>query len=177
MLQLLPAHERNWVATALATDSDLRASLSEFFRKAGPAFFPSVAPRVFLSHSSIDKRFVRSLARRLEAYGISVWLDEAELLVGDSLVKKLSEVIVDVDIVVAVLSTSSVKSAWVEEELHWAMTHQIVGKQTKVLPVVKEPCERPAFLAGRLFADFSTPYRAKKNLEPLVRSIFLQAAS
>ena len=39
----------------------------------------------FLSHNSNDKPFVRRLASELRAAGVKVWVDEAELRVGDSL--------------------------------------------------------------------------------------------
>ena len=45
---------------------------------------------IFLSHNSKDKPFVRSLARYLEKAGIKVWVDEAEINVGDSLIQKIS---------------------------------------------------------------------------------------
>ena len=44
--------------------------------------------KVFISHSSLDKPFVRRLTRRLEKEGFRVWLDERELVAGDSLGKK-----------------------------------------------------------------------------------------
>jgi len=176
MLEKLSARERRWVATHAARSPELSSSLADFVVRATPMLSGKNMPSVFLSHSHKDKPFVRSLARDLERYGIRVWLDEAELNIGDSLVTKISQVIKEIDIVVAVISASSVKSAWVLEELQWAMTHQIKGKFTKVLPVVKEPCEQPPFLAGRLFADFSSPARRKRNLEPLVSSIFHQTS-
>lgn len=165
-----------WVVTRAARNPEIGPALADLFRRAEPLIQAGWTPSVFLSHSHKDKAFVRTLARNLERFGIRVWLDEAELRVGDSLIATLSQVIKDIDIVVAVISTSSVQSAWVLEELQWAMTHQVEGKATKVLPVVKEPCVQPPFLAGRLFADFSNSYRRKRNLESLVSSIFLQSA-
>jgi hypothetical protein len=40
---------------------------------------------IFLSHNNKDKIFTRKLARDLKYAGIKVWLDEAELKIGDSL--------------------------------------------------------------------------------------------
>lgn len=47
---------------------------------------------VFLSHNHVDKPFVRKLAADLEAHGVKCWLDEAEMSIGDSLIKKLEKV-------------------------------------------------------------------------------------
>jgi hypothetical protein len=40
-------------------------------------------PRLFLSHSWKDKFFVNKLAEQLAARGVEVWVDSAELRVGD----------------------------------------------------------------------------------------------
>ena len=44
---------------------------------------------IFLSHNSKDKPFVRKLADDLRKKGHYVWVDEAEIKVGDSLIGKL----------------------------------------------------------------------------------------
>ena len=45
-----------------------------------------MTPRVFLSHSSLDKeRFAVGFAERLRENGVDVWLDDWELVPGDSL--------------------------------------------------------------------------------------------
>ena len=74
-------------------------------------------PSIFLCHSWNDKFFVRKLAEKLEEAGIKVWIDEAELKVGDSLIHKISEAVVQADYVGVILSHSSVSSIWVQKEL------------------------------------------------------------
>ncbi len=48
---------------------------------------------VFLSHNHNDKPFARQLADRLSGHGVRVWLDEAEMHVGDSLFSKIESAI------------------------------------------------------------------------------------
>ena len=48
-------------------------------------------PRVFLSHTSTDKVFVRRLAGDLKAHNVGVWLDEWEMRVGDSIVERVQQ--------------------------------------------------------------------------------------
>jgi hypothetical protein len=50
-------------------------------------------PSIFLSHSSRDKFFVRELAKKLQDAGVEVWIDEAELKIGDSLTQKIGRAI------------------------------------------------------------------------------------
>lgn len=45
-------------------------------------------PSIFLSHSSGDKPMVRKIADGLRQQGIRVWIDEAEIHIGESLIQK-----------------------------------------------------------------------------------------
>lgn len=110
--------------------------------------------KVFLSHSSKDKPFVRMLAEEIKASGVSVWIDEVELLPGDSIIGKISEGIVDSTYVVACLSKSSVASNWAKEELEIAATLGINGNRVVVVPLLLENCAIPPFLVHRLYVDF-----------------------
>jgi hypothetical protein len=112
-------------------------------------------PSVFLSHSSKDKFFVRKIAERLTLSGVKVWIDEAEIKIGDSLIDKISQGIKGADYLVVVLSHNSVSSSWVQRELYLSITQEIIGKNIKVLPVLIDNCEIPFFLRDKLYADFT----------------------
>ena len=51
---------------------------------------PIRPPSLFLSHAHEDKAFVHHLARDLTSAGVKVWVDEAEMDVGDSLLDKIT---------------------------------------------------------------------------------------
>ena len=70
---------------------------------------------IFISHSHRDRAFAISLADKLRAAGLRVWVDEAELQVGDSLLSKIADGIRDADYLAVVLSQSSVSSEWVRK--------------------------------------------------------------
>lgn len=112
---------------------------------------------VFLSHNSKDKAFARKLASMLSENGVEVWIDEAELKVGDSLTQKIGAAIDSTDFLAVVLSHSSVNSPWVQKELSLAMQKELAERQVKVLPILKESCEIPPFLKDKLYADFTDP--------------------
>jgi hypothetical protein len=117
-----------------------------------------MTPGVFLSHNHSDKAFVRRLARDLAACGARVWLDEAEILLGDSLLQKIESAIREMDYLAVVLSPKSVTSEWVRREVEVAMTDEISGRRVKVLPLLIDDCDLPGFLQGKLFADFREDY-------------------
>ena len=89
---------------------------------------------VFLSHNSKDKVWVRNLAQRLTSDGIVVWLDEAEINIGDSLIDKISSGIHDMEFAAAIISSNSVESSWVQKEISIAMSKEITGRSVTVLP-------------------------------------------
>ncbi len=115
-------------------------------------------PRVFISHSSKDKPFVRRLADDLKGAELGVWFDERELGVGDSIVEGISDGLKDTDYLIAVLSPNSIDSKWVKAELNSALMDQLSDGGTVVLPALIEDCEIPTLLQDRIYADFRKSY-------------------
>lgn len=107
--------------------------------------------KVFISHSSDDKRFVRTLKADLNENGINTWVDEDELLLGDSLVERLENSIDDTSHFLIVLSESSINSFWVQKELKKVLS--TLGK--KIIPVKYKSCEVPESLNHMLHGDVS----------------------
>jgi hypothetical protein len=132
---------------------------------------------VFLSHSHADKPFVRRLASHLRHHGHIVWIDEAEILVGDSLITKIGEGLDRVEYVLAVLSKTSVKSEWVKKELDIAMNKEIGAKRVVVLPILLDDVDLPQFLVGKKYADFRDGGRFEDALTDVVRALGRGAAS
>lgn len=126
---------------------------------------------VFLSHSWQDKFFARKLAEVLESRGVNVWIDEAELRVGDSLLQRISEAIGKTDYFAVVLSHNSVSSSWIQKELQIAMTKEIDGRMIRVLPILLEKCEIPPFLKDKLYANFTDPADFGNSLAQLLSAI------
>jgi hypothetical protein len=89
-------------------------------------------PDFFISHASEDKETVaKPLYTELSRRGYRVWLDQSELLVGDSLRVKIDEAIARAKFGVIVLSESFFKKNWPQEELNGLFARQMHG--TKVL--------------------------------------------
>lgn len=109
---------------------------------------------VFLSHSHADKVIARRLARDLRAAGVTVWIDEAELGIGDSLIHNIGKAIDTTDFLGVLLSNDSVQSDWVLREVEVALTQEFAGRTVKVLPLLVDNCNIPAFLRGKVYADF-----------------------
>ncbi len=130
---------------------------------------------ILLSHNHQDKPFVRRLASDLRSRGARVWVDEAEMQVGDSLIERIEAALDEVDYVGVVLSKNSVKSDWVRKEVEIALSRELRDKKVVILPLLLEDCTIPAFLRGKLYADFSRPDGYASAVELLARRLGLSA--
>lgn len=134
-------------------------------------------PSVFLSHCSSDKIFAREIALRLQKYNIKVWIDEAEIKIGDSLIEKIQEGIYESEYLAVILTKKSVESEWVKREVEIAMNIEIHGKKVKVLPIKKEECAILGFLVGKLYADFTNPNNYETELTKIIDRIKFDSKS
>ena len=93
---------------------------------------------VFVCHATEDKTSVaRPLATALDARGITVWYDEFELQVGDSLRRKIDAGIAASRFGLVVLSHPFFDKGWAQYELDGLVTRAIDDKQV-LLPVWHE---------------------------------------
>ena len=85
---------------------------------------------VFISHASEDKdEVVRPLAQALRNEGLSVWYDEFELRIGDSLRRKIDKGVATSKFGLIVLSEMFFKKGWTNYELDGLVTRQNTGEQ------------------------------------------------
>lgn len=110
--------------------------------------------KLFISHSSRDKEFVRQLAADLRELGHHVWLDEWEIRVGDCILTKIEEGLSGADFVILVLTEHAVSSGWVEKEWKTKYWEEIQTKSKKILPILLEDCVIPSILQTKKYADF-----------------------
>lgn len=136
--------------------------------------------KVFISHNSKDKDFVRRLSTDLKEHGVAFWLDEIEMGVGDSLIEKIQAGISQAKYFLIVLSKDSVNSNWVRKELNTALSMEINTGNNFILPAVIDDCEVPPFLYEKIYADFRNGYEigllhllktlvGKKRLQEVVK--------
>lgn len=93
---------------------------------------------VFLSHASEDKESVAvPLHDALVERDVTVWLDKAEIKIGDSLRRKIDEGIRSSRFGIVVLSPSFFAKGWTNHELDGLVTKTVAGEQT-MLPIWHE---------------------------------------
>ncbi len=116
--------------------------------------------KVFISHSSNDKRFVGTLKDDLNENGIETFFDEDSLELGDSLKERL-DIALDES---SHFSPNAVSSNWVRYELLGAVNLFGANTLKKIIPIKYRECEIPESIAGLLYADLSGE-NVKRNEE------------
>lgn len=129
----------------------------------------SEARIAFLSHSAKDKPIIRQIAADLTAQGISVWLDEQRIRVGDSIPERIAQGLAESDFFLIALSEHSAASEWVKRELNQAMVKEVEKRRVVILPLKLSDCEIPAVIKDKRYADFSQSY--KGGITELVKSV------
>jgi hypothetical protein len=130
--------------------------------------------RTFISYSSKDQRFARSLRHSLEVQGIAVWMDERELAVGATLKEVIKAAIDESQYFVLIWSAAAAESQWVQWELTYAMERR-TSKLVTILPTLLDDHELPAELSTERYADFvedSSHERSTKNLVSAMGVVF-----
>jgi hypothetical protein len=113
---------------------------------------------IFISHSSKDKPLARRIATDLQSAGITVWLDEWEILVGDSITQRVADGISSSDFLAVLLSINSVESGWVEKEWQAKVRYEATRRKVAILPLLADDCQIPLLLQDKKHADFRGDY-------------------
>ncbi len=103
---------------------------------------------------------MRPLAHALKEFGLTVWYDEFELKIGDSLRRKIDQGLVNSRFGIVVLSKEFIKKGWTNYELDGIITKSISNEQV-VLPIwhnitKKEVIEFSPSLADKLARNTSS---------------------
>jgi hypothetical protein len=126
---------------------------------------------VFISHASEDKAdVVRPLALALQEAGLSVWYDEFELRIGDSLRRKIDRGLASSKFGVVVLSQAFFGRGWPEYELDGLVTKAISGDQV-LLPIWHNVSKREVINYSPSLADRLARSTATHTVEDIAAEI------
>ena len=89
----------------------------------------------FLSYSSSDEQFALQLYGDMRSYGVRCWFAPEDLKIGATIRDALDEAIRLHDKLLVVLSTTSVASQWVEQEVERALQEERDKKRSILFPV------------------------------------------
>lgn len=111
--------------------------------------------RVFLSHSSKDKQFVREFDSALHGFGVPTFLDERDIGLGEDIPQRVYKELAEASHVLYFISRDSIASQWVQEELSVAKMREKEDKGILILPIlIDEVPELPTSIMSKRYADF-----------------------
>jgi len=127
--------------------------------------------KVFLSHSSLDKPLVKQIRKALLPFNNYLWIDELEILPGDSLIGKLSDGISESERVLVFISENSINSKWVKEEIFSFIQREMSEDEPRIIPILIDSIQAPPFLNHKFQVRFNTKYFAK-GIAEILKGIF-----
>jgi TIR domain len=113
---------------------------------------------IFISHSSKDKAVISQLAADLKRLNFSVWLDEWNVVVGQSIASEIEHGLGKAKFVIVAVSRHAVESRWVDREWKAAYWEEVSYGVVKILPIRLDDAIMPMLLAGKKYADFRDSY-------------------
>jgi len=123
-------------------------------------------PKIFLSHASEDKPFVRRLETALEAAGVEVWVDHDDLHAGENFPKRIGDALAWCDVLLLVWSQAARVSRWVEMEWSNALSLRKV-----IMPCMLDKTPLPPLLDSISYATFRDFERGLEQLLHALRNL------
>jgi hypothetical protein len=134
-----------------------------------PIFEASPVAGVFVSHRGSDADLARRLAEEIRREGYNVWLDEWEILVGDSIVERINAGLENAKYVLVCYSDTGVLANWMSREWMSALARQLEGHDIRLLPVRLSGGTPPAILADIRYADLVNDW--DRGIKELLRAM------
>jgi formylglycine-generating enzyme required for sulfatase activity len=112
--------------------------------------------RVFLAHSSIDKKLVRELYKKLKEQGLDPWLDEEDLIPGQLWTLEIPKAIRECEFVIACLSERAIqRQGYLHKEFRMALEAYAEKPPGSIylIPLKFDDCDVPAIALPQLGID------------------------
>ena len=113
----------------------------------------------FISYTSENLSFVKSLHNHLEAKGVRCWFAPEDLKIGGRFPQLIEDAIRDYDKFIIVLSKGSIRSGWVEREVNIAREREHNKGKDIVFPIFLDT----AYLRSK--KDWVSYLREKRDIE------------
>jgi hypothetical protein len=126
---------------------------------ARPGATPTVRYDVFISyrHGGRDTEFARDLLAALEREGYAVAIDERDFPANASFLQEMERCIRESRFTVSVISSRYLVSGHCEEEAILCKVLDMGDRQRRLIPMLIEPVELPAWLFGIVGIDCTKP--------------------
>lgn len=114
---------------------------------------------IFISHSSVDKPYVRELAMALRDLGLKVWFDEWVIRPGDDIYLSIEQGLTEAQILLLCMSPDFFNSDWVGLERSTAIFRDPRNKDRRFIPLLLKTCTIPDALRRYKYIDLQNRTR------------------
>ena len=131
---------------------------------------------IFLAHSHADSEWVKDLAARLEVTefegrSLKVFIYEWDVEPGDNIVLTLQDGLVHSRHFAIVMTPEALTSKFTNLEWTTAIWNDPANTNGKVIPILRKPCDPPAFLSVFGYVDFRKDSMFEASFDTLVRRL------
>ncbi|MFD3621017.1 toll/interleukin-1 receptor domain-containing protein [Streptomyces sp. NPDC058676] len=133
--------------------------------------------RIFISYNQKDGEVARMLDASLQVAGARTFLDQRDILVGDSITQEVYRGLESSTDLLYLISANSAGSKWVAEELTVAKTRQRSQDGYRILPVLIDDTQPPLGIAHLRYADlreWRDPQVYRREMLELLRSLGME---
>jgi hypothetical protein len=123
-----------------------------------------IYPKVFLSHSSVDKPLVEQIAKIMVRNNINVWFDKWEIKFGDNIVQRINDGLNETDYFALIISSNSIKSGWVINEYSSVIASFNQSNKPRIVPILIDSCEIPPLIRALKYIDLRMSDTFEYNL-------------
>ena len=124
--------------------------------------------QVFLSYARSDEAFAKSLSAELSKHGISVWLDEEQILPGENLHQRIAEALAKSNAMVVLISPEAMNSQFVRSEIEYALGNP--KYEGRLFPVEVRPTKQAPWILDKL-QRFNASQGAKKISQSIAHAL------
>ena len=118
-----------------------------------------VPKKLFLSHASADRRFIKKLTAFLTERKIPFWYSKRNLVGAQQWHDEIGKALKSCDWFLVVISPAAVRSKWVKREVMYALNED--RYENRIIPLLYKPCDAEALswtLASLQRVDFSKDF-------------------
>ena len=125
----------------------------------------------FVAHASEDKdQVARPLAETLKADGFSVWFDEFEITVGDSITAKIGQGLAKSRSGIIIISPAFFEKKWPQSEVNGMVSLMIDGRYT-LLPVWHDVSKKIVSDYNPILGDIKAENTAEADIAAIAQTI------
>lgn len=127
--------------------------------------------KVFASYSTADANVVNAICAELRQRGLTIWIDQTEIIPGDDIVERLNRALDETKLFIAFVGSKYFRQGGYTSSEFGAAFHKAraVDNWRMITVRLSSDIDLPPLVAGRLYVDYTTPAETAERIVNAVR--------